>query len=211
MVEYEILPSDYMSRYEFDLSKLKPWIDEGISPKTLWKFEVRFDNQSNRIVYPIKNLNGEIINVSGRTADPDWKEKKLRKYTYTHPLGVLDVLYGLYENKEAIEDANEVVLFEGAKSVMKAREYGICNTAALLTSHLNELQMKILIGMGVDIVFALDKGIDILEDKHILPLRNFVSVKYICDTENLIREKDSPVDSGKEAFLKLYSKRRWIA
>lgn len=206
--EYKVLPRDYMNRYDFNANHLKPWIDEGITINTLYKFGVRFDRSSNRIVFPLKNLDGEIINISGRTIDPEWKEKKLRKYTYTNPLGVLDIIYGLHENMDAIKQAGEIILFEGAKSVMKAREYGFENTGALLTSHLNVYQMKLLIKLSVDVVFALDKGVDVYEDKHILRMKPFAAISYIQDRWGLIEEKDSPVDKGKDVFIELYNKRR---
>lgn len=208
--EYVILPRDYMKRYDFQEDKLSSWIEEGISVDTLKKYEVKYDRASDRIVFPMKNAEGEIINVSGRTIDPNWKEKKLRKYTYINPLGVLDIIYGLHENIDAIMAAREIILFEGAKSVMKAREYGFENTGALLTSHLNIYQMRLLIKLGVNVVFALDKGIDIFEDKHIMRMKPFTAVGYINDRWGLLDDKDSPVDKGKDVFVELYKKKRWL-
>ena len=49
---------------------------------TLDEYEVYYDSFSDRRVYPIRNLGGEIVNIGGRTLDPLWKEKGLRKYTY---------------------------------------------------------------------------------------------------------------------------------
>lgn len=83
----EILPDNYMDRYRWDAQKLSIWRDEGISDGSMKRFAVAYDDFSDRIVYPIRNLDGKIINVSGRTVDEQWKEKKLRKYTYFKPLG----------------------------------------------------------------------------------------------------------------------------
>ena len=77
-----ILPDETMLRYEKRSDKLDVWRAEGISDSSLERFQVYYDAFSDRLVYPIRNLSGQIVNIGGRTLDPDWKEKKLRKYTY---------------------------------------------------------------------------------------------------------------------------------
>jgi DNA primase len=201
------LPDDYMDRYEVRPDKLAVWLDEGISAESLEKFQVRYDSFSDRLVYPIRDPAGNIINVSGRTVDPEWKEKKLRKYTYFKPLGILDTIYGFAENRRAIEKSGEIILFEGAKSVMLADSWGISNTGAVLTSHLNPYQMKLLIRLGCRVVFALDKDVSIKDDHNIKKLKQYVRVEYVCDTDDLLTEKMSPVDAGYETWKKLYEGR----
>ncbi len=201
------LPDNYMSRYQFREDKLQIWKDEGISVDVLRRFQVAYDDFSDRIVYPIRSVDGKIINVSGRTVDTQWKEKKLRKYTYFKPLGILDTIYGLAENRDYIALKNEIIIFEGAKSVMLAASWGIYNTAALLTSHVNPYQLKILAKLGCRVVFALDKGINIREDENIKRLKRYVRVEYIWDKDDLLQEKDSPVDQGQEIWRTLYEGR----
>lgn len=203
-----ILSNDHMERYESVKSKLSIWIDEGISEESLKKFDVRYDSFSDRLVYPIRNIKGEIVNVGGRTLDPEWKEKKLRKYTYFYPWGTMDTIYGLSENLYEIKEKGEIILFEGCKSVLKADSWGWRNTAAILTSHLNPNQMKILIGLGCRVVFALDKGVNIREDHNIKKLKKYVNVDYLWDRNGLLEEKDAPVDQGSEVFEKLYEQRQ---
>lgn len=202
-----ILPDDYMDRYEWDLSKMSGWLKEGIGEDALKFFQVRFDPYSNRIVYPIRNLEGKIVNVAGRTIDPDFKEKKLRKYTYFKPLGMLDTIYGLFENKEEILKKREIILFEGAKSVMLARGWGIKNTGAVLTSHLNPQQFQILIKLGVRVVFALDSDVDISRDVNIRRLLPYTQVEWVRNRNGLLEDKDAPVDKGFDVFKKLYEER----
>lgn len=202
-----VLPDNYMDRYEIRDDKLKVWKDEGISDESLERFQVRYDSLSNRIVYPIRDMEGRIVNVGGRALDSDWKERGQRKYCYFYPWGSVNTIYGLFENLEAVKENKEVVLFEGCKSVLIADTWGIKNTAAILTSHLNLNQASILAQLGCDVVFALDKGIIIRNDKHIQLLKRYVKVYYVWDNEGLIDVKDSPVDGGKEVFQKLYQRR----
>lgn len=202
-----ILQNDYMDRYELRRDKLNLWEKEGISPEALKRFWVRYDGFSNRLVYPIKNLDGKIVNVGGRALNPDWKEKGERKYTYFFSWGTLNVIYGLFDNLEYIREKKEIILFEGCKSVLIADTWGIKNTGAILTSHLNPSQMKILARLGCRVVFALDKDVRIRDDKNIQKLKNYVNCEYIWDRAGLLEEKDSPVDKGKEIFERLYNER----
>lgn len=202
-----VLPEDYMERYEKIPEKLAIWEREGISRASMDKFSVYYDSFSNRLVYPIRNPTGQIVNVGGRTLDPDWKEKGLRKYTYFMSWGSLKTIYGFAENRDCILEKREIILFEGCKSVLLADTYGVHNTGAILTSHLNPHQMQLLASLGCRVVFALDKDVHIKEDHNIRQLKQYVNVQYIWDKDNLLGEKDSPVDRGKEVWERLYEGR----
>lgn len=203
-----ILPDNYMDRYENCADKLQIWRKEGISDEAMRFFSVKYDAFSNYIVYPVRDLDGKIVNVGGRTLDPDFKQKKIRKYTYFHAWnGQMTVVYGLFENMRDILEKKEVILFEGVKSVMLARGFGYKNTGAILTSHLNPGQMKILARLGVRVVFALDKDVSVRADHNIKTLSRYVNVEYIFDFKGLLDQKDSPVDKGKDVFDMLYSSR----
>lgn len=201
------LDDNCMEKYEKRADKLAVWEKEGISVSSMERFQVRYDPLYDRIVYPVRDLNGKIVNIGGRTLDPAWKEKKLSKYCYYYPWGTIKTIYGITENREKCEQNHEIIIFEGVKSVLLADTWGIQNTGAILTSHLSVAQLKILAKLGYKVVFALDNDVDILKDHNISRLSQFVSVYYIKDTGNLIGLKDSPVDKGKDVFLKLYEQR----
>ncbi|MBR4023515.1 MAG: hypothetical protein IKI94_13155 [Ruminococcus sp.] len=205
-----ILPTNYMERYEFNTDKLQAWVNEGISLETMRKFGVHYDSFSNRIVFPIKNYSGDIINVCGRTLDKDFKEKEIRKYTYFKPLGYLDTLYGFSDNVQAILEKKEIIIFEGCKSVMLADEWGIKNSCAILTSHLNPQQLIFLIKLGIRVVFALDEDVNIRDDDNIQRLKRYVRIEWVKNFDNLLSPKMAPVDAGFEVWKKLYERRRSI-
>lgn len=211
----KILPENCMERYEFRKDKLKSWFDEGIPYELMWEFGVRYDAFDDRIVYPIRNLDGQIFCISGRTCDPDYKEKGIRKYTYTTPIGSLPALYGLHENKSAVLSASEALVFEGCKSVLKAKSFGYCNGIALLTSHLSNTQLEAMIKLAsfnsIRFVFALDADVDITKDDNIMRLTKYARVEWIKNRDNLLEPKDAPVDKGKEVFTKLYNMREKLS
>ena len=205
---HQKFPDDYMSKYEKNNDALKVWEDEGISRQVLDKWQVYYDGFSNRLVYPIRNLSGMIVNIGGRTLDKEWKEKGFRKYTYFAKWGgEMDVIYGLYDNLEEILARKEVILFEGCKSVLLADTWGIRNTAAILTSHLSPAQMQILAQIGVRVVFALDKEVSIKDDHNIKRLKKYTEVEYLWDKNDVLEEKMAPVDMGEDIFKTLYQQR----
>ena len=211
----KILPDNYMERFEFRSDKLKEWYDEGIPYEIMQNYGVRYDAFDDRIVYPIRNMDGKIFCVSGRTCDPDYKAKGIRKYTYTTQIGSLPALYGFWENKDAILKKKEAIIFEGCKSVLKGVTFGYYNCIALLTSHLSPFQMEALIRLasfhGVHFVFALDSDVDITKDKNIMRLKSYGHVEWVKNRDNLLQDKDSPVDRGKEVFDKLYTMRERLS
>lgn len=199
-----VLADDYMNRYDWDESAFTPWLEEGITLEALKRFGVKYDPFSDRLVYPIINEQGKLINVCGRTLDPLYKEHKVRKYTYFSKFGgAMNVLYNLFDCKQDVLRTKEVIIFEGAKSCMKAYSWGFKNCCALLTSHLSDHQFKALIKLGASVVFALDAEVDIREDKNIKRLIPYVPVYWI-KSSGVVGEKDSPTDKGEEVFRKLY-------
>lgn len=204
-----VFQENCMEKYEKRDDKLAVWEQEGILRASLDKFQVYYDSFSDRLVYPIRNIEGKIVNIGGRTLDPQWKEKKLRKYTYFAGWnGGMNLIYGLFDNMSEIKVRHEVILFEGCKSVLVADTWGVKNCGALLTSHLSDAQMKILAKLGCDVVFALDKEINIRQDHNIQKLKGYVNVFYIYDSDDVLGSKDSPADRGKDVFAKLYDERR---
>jgi DNA primase len=205
------MPKNCMEQYEFRKDKLQVWADEGITWKTMREFGVKYDAFNDRIVYPVKDYDWNIVSICGRTCDPDYKEKRIPKYIYQTPIGTLDTLYGYSDNRQDILDTHEIIIFEGAKSCMKAREWGFRNTAALLTSHLSTHQLRFLIKLcsfnSIVVVFALDSDIDISKDDNIRKLCGYARVQWVKNRDNLLPPKDSPTDQGREVFEDLYTRR----
>lgn len=205
------LPESCMDKY-MKGTNLDVWLNEGISRESLDKYQVRYDPFANRLVYPIRNLRGEIVNIGGRTLDPQWKDKGLKKYNYYQSWGSINVVYGMYEAKQEICEQRNVILFEGVKSVMLADTWGIKNCGAILTSHLGPNQMKTLLSFCsanmVSVTFALDKEINVYKDKHIMQLSKYLNVYYLWDTTGLLPDvKMAPVDMGEAVFRTIMSRR----
>lgn len=209
--EEEVLPArkeldpNIMNRYKN--ITINSWVEEGISKDVLQKYQVRYDDIACRIVFPVWDINGKLINIKGRAAHPRWKDFGIAKYIYYYPLGKNDLFWGYHWHLQDILKKNEVILVEGEKSVMKLETNGINNAVALSTSHLSKEQMQILLKLRTNIVIALDKDKDPLQDKNFINLARYNKCYILRDKDNLLGEKDAPIDKGIEIFNKLYEEK----
>ena len=192
------------------------WLQEGISTATMKKFEVRVDKRANRIVYPVRNRAGELINIKGRTRFPNYKEMHLQKYINYKMVGTMDYFQGLHLTEPFIHEKHEAIIFESVKSVMKCWDCGIKNTISAEKHDLTPEQIRLLISLRADVVLAYDSDVcyqnaKVAED--IRRLARFTNVYIIEDPEGVLggkEGKNSPIDLGGDIFQKLYENRRKV-
>ena len=174
------------------------------------RYEIKLDNKKNRIIYPVYSNDSQLINIKGRTLYDDYKTLKIPKYINYFKVGCMDYLQGLHLTREAIRQKNEVIIFEGIKSCMKAEGYGYHNVVSAETCRLTKEQIKLLISLKCNVVIAFDKDKSLSDfyDKGVKMLSRFTNVSYINDVGNLLGEpdeKNAPVDKGKEVWEQLYN------
>lgn len=203
----DILDESILNQYE--LAPPKEWIDEGINPEIMEKYNIRIDSKSNRIVYPVYDNNFDLIGIKGRTRYKNYKDLGLKKYQNYHKIGTTDFFIGLRENIDAIKESDEAIVFEGIKSGMKAEGWGYYNWISSETGYLNDEQVKILIDLKVkNVVIAYDNDVEkskIIECTK--TLSKFTNVYYINDKNNILGDKAlkmSPVDLDKDTWETLY-------
>lgn len=182
------------------------WIKEGISAKTQWDFEVAFCKESKRVVYMVRDKDGQLIGVKGRTLDP--KEEEERKYLYLYKCNKSIELYNLHKALPHILEKKVVIVFESAKSCMKATQFGFPNCVSIEGDDISDFQIMLLKQFGIDIriVLAFDKDKDkkwISDQAKKLTNR---MVYYIYDQWKVLKKKDSPVDRGKKIWKSLYKR-----
>ena len=198
---------------DFEKRKITKWIEEGIPQSIMDYYRVMYDKESNRIVYPVFDNDGNLINVKGRTLFDDYKKFNIPKYMNYYPVGDLDYFQAFCFKKEILAKSKEVIIFESLKSVMKLDSFGILNSISSETSELNIFQVKTLIHMHCDVVIAFDSDVSlnkIKEKDNIKLLCSFTNVYVVYDRDGLLGGKDgknSPVDKGKEIWDELYKKR----
>lgn len=199
----------------FEKRPIVQWLQEGISQDTLDKFNISFYNYQNKIVIPHYDINNRLIGIRGRALEKEDIERR-GKYTplttdgimYKHPLSLN--LYGLNLTKDGINKMKTVVIFEGEKSVMLLDSALGENNYSVATcgSSLNQNQINILIKQCNvnNIVLAYDKEYETFGTEKANKYYNklydmckkysmFCNFSFIFDFNNLLSEKQSPIDA----------------
>lgn len=211
---HTILPECEYTKYL--KGSITEWLEEGIRQREIDLFDIRIDGRRNRIVYPVRDIDGNLINIKGRTRFKNYKEMRLMKYINYFPIGTMDYIQGLDITLPYIKEKNEIVVFESLKSVMKCYGWGYKNVGSAEKHSLTMEQIRLLIRMKVDVTFAYDSDVsykskDIVDTIRIL--KKFTNVYIIEDPDNLlggIDAKNSPADKGLQVFEKLYQNKRRV-
>lgn len=207
-VVHEVLNANELNKYSHE--DVTEWIDEGILQEVMDLFEVRINDRDNRIVYPVYDINGNLINIKGRTRYKNYKELRIPKYINYYPIGTMDYFQGLNITLPFIKDQNEMIIFESVKSVMKAYGWGYKNCASAEKHTITDEQLKLLVRLRVNIVFAFDSDINYSDKdikKTIDVLKRITNVYVIYDRKGLLGGKDAknaPVDLSREIWEQLY-------
>ena len=212
--EHEILPESELDKY--NKHPAKEWLDEGIDQDVMDKFGVRIDAWQNRIVYPVRDIRGRLINVKGRTRYPNYKALQMPKYINYRPVGVVDYFQGLDITLPFVKEKGEIIIFESVKSVMKAYGWGYKNAASAEKHSLTPEQIALLVKLRVDVVFAYDSDVSYQQKEvkeNIERLKRVTNVFVIKDKKKLLGgadAKNAPVDVGREVWEELYNARKKV-
>ena len=114
----------------------------------------RYDRFRERIIFPIKNVKGEVIAFGGRVIDKG--EPKYLNSPETELFSKSREMYGLCEARLAIRDCNQAIVVEGYMDVIALHQSGITNTVATMGTALSEEQLKILFRLADKVTFAFD-------------------------------------------------------
>lgn len=179
------------------------WLREGIMPWAAKKFELAYSYKYHRVVIPIRYwLDGTLVGFNQRTTVENYEELGIRKYFLTASYRKSLNLYGLWENREEIEDKKTVVICESEKSVLKrySRNDGTC--VALQGKKLSDEQRRIIIGLNVnEVIIALDNDVPIEEVRYICEqFYHIRNVSYVKDRWNLLGDKDAPADAENKVY-----------
>lgn len=185
------------------------WVKEGITERTRKKFGICYSYRYKRIIIPIRYwATGELVATNARTTVENWEEFNIKKYILTNGYNKQLNLYGLYENYDAIQKAGYVVVYESEKSVLK-RSSLLDDTGVALSGHtLSDEQIRILIGLNVEVIIAFDNDISIEETRHACEkFKNIRKVSYIHDFMGILGSKDSPADARDKDYRFLFDNR----
>ena len=212
----------YFTKYYHPL-----WLKDGITKEAMDKFQISFCIGQNKIVIPHFDINGRLVGIRARSLEQRDIEEygkympiKIGPTMYTHQLQFN--LYGIYEHQIGIQYRRSAIIAEGEKSVLLDDGYygDLSNCVACCGSTFNKYHVSLLTDIlgANEIIVALDKEyVDCHDEKakkykeKLIKLcqkyRNQATFSYIWDFDNVLKEKDSPFDRGKDVFEHLYKTR----
>lgn len=103
-----------------------------------------FDRFRGRVMFPIYSISGRVLGFSGRILS---KDKSSAKYVNSPDSDIYNksnILYGIYQARNAITRENKCYLVEGNIDVISMHQSGVCNTVASCGTSLTIEQIRII-------------------------------------------------------------------
>lgn len=183
------------------------FLRDNISLEAQKFFGVRYDIESQGIVFPIYTQDGQIMGVKVRCNYE--VEDGEPKYYYLLPCQCSKTLYGYAQNYNYLVD-NTILVFESEKSVMQCFSCGIRNCVALGSGSVSSSQVKMLLELNPKkIILMHDYGYEKeYIDRNIKMIKNYsrfseIGVGYWDWARNKYDEKVSPSDLGKQRLQEI--------
>lgn len=166
-----ILEEDILNQFRLAPLEL---VRAGFEKETLRHFEVGFDRTNLRITFPLRNIYGDLVGVSGR-AVVDGMEPRYKIYKKEFENATVDSYqvpddYSMDSVKEAIlwhahiihpvlfREHGAILVTEGFKAAMWLWQAGFRNVVALVGAYLTEFHSEILATHTDTVILFLDNN-----------------------------------------------------
>jgi len=170
-----ILPDALLGVFNWLPSDL---VDQGFTVETLREHEIGYDRRNDRITFPIRDLHGNLIGISGRSTRP-FDEPKYLVYNGRHNVNGVEVFGELGEwypdySNEGVRNhlwrmdkcyqrlnssrSEQLIIVEGYKAAMWLVQNGWLNTVALMGARISSAQERIVRSLGVETIVLLDNN-----------------------------------------------------
>jgi len=199
------------------------WAKEGITVQNIHKYDIKYYKSENEVIIPHYDINKRLVGIRIRALNDEdilygkYRPLRLENKIYSHPLS--QFCYGLWENKDNIKKTKQAIIMESEKSVLKGEALEYNNIVACCGSNISKVQIMQLIQCGAkEIVIAFDREYTNRKDRKNEQYYNklyslakrynlYCNMSFIFDFENILNEKDSPIDRGIENYLYLLNRR----
>ena len=114
----------------------------------------RYDRFRDRVMFPIRNLKGQVIGFGGRIIDKG--EPKYLNSPETTLFKKGQTLYGLFEARKFIREKSFVLVCEGYMDVVALAQLGFPNAVATLGTTCTETHIQLLLRHTDRVVFSFD-------------------------------------------------------
>ena len=134
-------------------------LSKGISLKKLIDLGISNENGSdlfiNRIMFPLYDLEGNVVAFSGRI----YNTKDSSKYINTKETAIFkkgNILYNYHNAKELLKKNDSIIVMEGFMDVIRANTVGITNCIATMGTALTKQNANLLKKMANNIILCFD-------------------------------------------------------
>lgn len=117
----------------------------------------QYKEMSNRVIFPVRDINGAIVGFTGRTLFQDWKQRKISKWHHSKGFASKENLFNIDRALTHIKETGQAIICEGPIDVLRLEQAGIHNGVAIFGRELHNEQIGLLLKAGVQrLVLALD-------------------------------------------------------
>ena len=116
----------------------------------------RYDRFRGRVMFPIHNVSGRVVGFGARTLKANDKMAKYLNSPESDIYHKSDVLYGLYQSRQAIRAEELCYLVEGYLDVLSLHQGGIRNVVASSGTSLTEGQIRLIKRYADDVTVLYD-------------------------------------------------------
>lgn len=219
-IEVKSYPESVLDKY--DMTPNERWIKDGITIEAQRFYNVGYDTESQRIIFPIRSAEtGDIIAIKGRR-NYETDDEADPKYLYLINGMMSQTLFNYSESYGDLY-GNEVWVVESEKSCLQSYGFGVKNIVALGSHSLSEKQAQLILQLNPKrVIMALDEGLDKTNPEalelNIKMLQSFSALRdlefWYWDTTldpTIKGTKCSPCDNGEEYFEKIKNEqlKRW--
>ncbi len=166
----------------------------------------RYDRFRDRIMFPIRNIKGQIVGFGGRVLDQG--EPKYLNSPETPLFHKGSELYGLFEARSAIKTAGRAIVVEGYMDVVALAQHGVEFAVAALGTATTPVHARTLLRHTDRLIYAFDgdkagrKAAWRALENTLEALQDGKEVSFLFLPEN--EDPDSYIRThGQAAFLKL--------
>jgi DNA primase len=163
-----------------------------------------FEYMTNRLVFPIVNIHGQVIAFGGRALN----DEMLAKYINTPETIVYSKsknLYGLFQSLPSISKKRTIIIVEGYIDVLALHQSQICNTVAVLGSTFTKEYAKLIARYAHNVILMFDPD-HAGEQTTQRALENLIHLGIMCRVVQLPNKMDADeyiIRYGKCKFINI--------
>ena len=197
---------------EYGLCPCVRFIEDNISIQTQEKYHIGYDCLTDRITVPWRDQFGRIVGIMGRY-NSDYEKDNVAKWFPIIPFEKSRFVFGLYENYNAIQKNDLIIIGESEKTSLVLDSYDMPYGVGLGCHSIQDKKVDLIKGTRVkNIIIILDEGLeenDSIEIAKQLKSNNTMyrnNVFYVYDKNNKYLKKylkQAPYDLGYELFMKM--------